>query len=262
MIPNPQKMKVSNPDRILRVLERVASGSLSVQIRALGQVETAVKGRAVSLNNNGSLQNFSIGGISEKGRAYLSSLADGGIQVEFVLMSTKIVFYARLLQLNSSGIVVSIPSFLLSIERRKDARFPITVSTRAYIKLTDWYPDIRDPGVTPFFGYQRDLAVLQQVGDVSVGGLSLVSRFPAVCKIFQRGAIVDNAALMLPLTPPLPAKLEIRWVKRIKESIQDFNGQQRTTRAYKFGVQFLNPSEELQYELQKFMARLAVAEAI
>ncbi|MCX6124653.1 MAG: PilZ domain-containing protein [Proteobacteria bacterium] len=258
----PKKIKVSNPERILRVLQRVAAGGLAVQVRALKQSETAVKGRAVA---SGSLQlnhGFTIGGISERGRTHLSSLADGGLQIEFVLLSTKIVFYARMLDLAGNGILVSIPDFLLSIERRTGARFPVSHNTRAYIKLEDWHSEISDPAVLPFFEYQREFASLLHVGDVSVGGLSIVARFPAVCRVLQRSSVIERSQLLLPLSPPIDMMMEVRWVKRVRENVQDYSGHQRTCRAYRFGVQFLSPSEELGVELQKFMARLAVAEAI
>lgn len=260
---NPDKIKVSNPERIRRVLQRVAEGGLSLHIRTLQQVDTAVKGRAVARTLADIGQTFSISGISERGRAHLASTSQGGVQIEFVLMSTKIVFFSRVLEIIGSEIKVSIPDYLVSMERRKDARFPVTVNTRAYVQLSNWHPDLKDLTVQPFLEYQRDIASLQHVGDLSQGGLSLVSRFPAMCRFLQRGAVLEKCNLMLPLTEPIPMVAEIRWSKRLRESIQDSNsGIPRMARIYKFGLQFINPSERLQSELQKFMARLVVADAI
>jgi hypothetical protein len=257
-----QQSKVTNPERIIRVLQKIASGGLSVQIRALKQPETAVKGRAVESGSLTVSNGVRIGGISEKGRAHLQNFAHDGVQVEFVLMSTKVVFSSRVIEFVGNQLLLSIPDSLTSIERRKDARFPITVSTRAYLQLQDWFTDTKDPTCPPFFEYQRDFATLLHVGDVSVGGLSIVSRFPFVCKALQRGAVVDRCALILPLTSPIIAPIEVRWVKRLRERISDYNGEERTMRMYKFGIQFVNPQPELELELRKFMARLAVAEAI
>jgi hypothetical protein len=255
-------MKVINPERILRVLERVSNGGLSVQIRSLRQQDVAVKGRAIPSHALQSKIGFSITGLSDKGRGHLLSTAEGGLQIEFVLMSTKIVFYSRLIDMDASGVVVSIPDYLLSIERRKDTRFGVTDGTRAYVRMDDWHVDHRDAAAPPFFEYQRSFASLLQVGDVSVGGLSLVSRFPAACRLLQRGAVIDKSQMMLPLMAPIPLIMEVRWVKRVRENLPDSKGEMRTTRAYKFGIQYVNPTEMLQKELQKFMARLAVAEAI
>ncbi len=100
------------------------------------------------------------------------------------------------------------------------------------------------------------------IGDISMGGVSVVSRFPSICRNLQKGVIVDDALLMLPLVEPIPITFEVRWVKRFKESVQGFDGTPRTFRVYKFGLLFVNPSQRLNQEINRFIARLATAEAI
>lgn len=259
---NEQNIRISSPERVLRILQRVAQGGLHVLVRDVSQPETAVKGRAVSSAGVTRIGGFSIGGLSEKGRLYLTANPNAVVQVEFVLMAMKVVFQAKILRIDGNAVSVSLPDTLVSIERRKDARYPITPNAKAFIRIDNWHPDQSDQTVIPFFEYQRQNASLISAGDLSAGGLSIVSRFPAICKILQRGSIVDRGALILPLERPIPIMLEVRWVKRIRENVQDMEGNVRTARIYKFGVQFMNPSEQLVSGLQRFMTKLVVAEAI
>ena len=257
-----QNIKISNPERVLRILQRVAQGGLSILVRDLSQIETAVKGRAGSSATVSRMNGFTISGLSERGRIYLMAHPEATLQIEFVLMATKVVFQSKILKIDGNSVMVALPEVLTSMERRKDARYVVTPNARAFVRIDNWHPDQLDPTVVPFFEYQRDNASLLSAGDVSNGGLSIVSRFPSVCKILQRGSVLEQSALILPLEAPIPAMLEVRWVKRIRDSVQDMQGSMRTVRIYKFGIQFLNPSDHLQNEVQKFMAKLAVAEAI
>lgn len=257
-----QNIKISNPERVLRILQRVAQGGLSVLVRDLSQIETAVKGRAGSSATVSRMNGFTISGLSERGRAYLMSHPEATLQIEFVLMATKVVFQSKIMKIDGNAVMVALPEVLTSMERRKDARYVVTPNMRAFVRIDNWHPEQSDPTVIPFFEYQRSNASLLSAGDVSNGGLSIVSRFPAVCRILQRGSILEQSALILPLEAAIPAMLEVRWVKRIRDSVQDMQGNMRTVRIYKFGIQFLNPSDQLQNEIQKFMAKLAVAEAI
>ncbi len=257
------KVKITNPDRIVRILSRVATSGLVLQIRALKKPEVAVKGRAIVAGQGiTSAEGFILSGISEKGKAHLLALTDGGFQIDFVLTNVKIVFYTNLLGLFGSGMRVSLPDFLWSVERRKDARFSVTASTRAYIRLDDLVIDQNDPSIPPFLGYQRDMATWQAIGDLSQGGISVVSRFPALCQILERGTVIKRSSLLLPLVPPVPVAFDVRWVKKVKESIQDLEGSQRTFRIYRFGLQFNNPSDVLVESVQRFMSKLLIADAI
>lgn len=257
-----QNVKITNPERIARLLQRVAAGGIPVQVRSMGQLETAVKGRAVSSGSIASKNGLSIAGISEKGRNHLRAFSGFPIQIEFVLSAVKIVFSSTMIELNENEALFGLPASLTSIERRKNGRFPMTMGTRAYLKLDNWNPSIQDSAGEPFFEYQRNIASLLQFGDVSVGGISIVSRFPALCRVLQKGVVIEKTQLMFPLSEPVPAIIQVRWVKRLRESIQGLGGSDRTFRAYKFGVQFVDPSEKLEIEIQKFISKLSMSEAI
>lgn len=257
-----ENIKISNPERVLRILQRVAQGGLQILVRDVTQIETAVKGRAGSSASVSRLNGFTISGLSERGRVYLSAHPDAVLQIEFVLMATKVIFHSKIMKVEGNSVMVMLPEVLTSIERRKDARYAVTPNARAFVKIENWHPDQKDTTMAPFFEYQRENASLLGAGDVSNGGLSIVSRFPSVCRILQRGAVLEQSALVLPLEAPIPTVLEVRWVKRIRDSVTDAQGNMRIIRIYKFGIQFINPNERLQNEIQKFMAKLSVAEAI
>jgi hypothetical protein len=258
------KVKITSPERVARILQRVAQGGVGIQIRSLAQIETAVKGRASSSGTLSTQDAFEISGVSDKGRAHLQSFmqSNNGVQIEFVLMAVKVVFFARIVKFSGSAVLVTIPDYLTTIERRRDERFVMPVGNKAFLRLEDWFPEIKDPVVPPFFEYQRELASLVALGDISLGGISIVSRFPALCKVLQKGAMLDKVSLLFPLSEPINSTIEIRWAKRLRESVQDFTGEPRTFRAYKFGIQFVNPSSKLQSEIQRFIAKIATSEAI
>lgn len=203
-----------------------------------------------------------VGGISANGLKHLALHAANGFQIEFVLMSSMVAFTTRLLGVDGDELRLAIPIALNSIERRKDARHQMTLTTRAYVRVAGWRPDLKDLAAPPFFDYQRDQSSLLHIGDISNGGISIVSRFPIACSVVKKGVVLDRGDLVLPMAPAIPVSMEVRWVKKIRESLSDERGRPKNIRVYKFGILFLNPSERLMTEIQKFIARLSVADAI
>ena len=246
----------------MRILLRVAESGLPVLIRAVSLPEIAVKGRATAPGEVLSGAGMKLTNISEKGRAHIALHAPGGVQIEFVLMSTKIVFYTHVLMVDENSANVAIPSYLLSIERRKDGRFPVTTSARAYLRVHSFQPDLRDLAAPPYFEHQRLSAGLIHVGDVSMGGISLISRFPAITRIFARNAVIDMAEILFPLSAPLHCSLEVRWTKKIRDGLPTEDGKGRMTRLYKFGIRFIDPKVEVVNSIQAFIHRLSQADAI
>ena len=64
------------------------------------------------------------------------------------------------------------------------------------------------------------------------------------------------------MSSPISIEGSIRWSKRVKEILPDDNGGNRVVRSYSFGVQFMNPSEELLKDIQVFIQKASQAEAI
>ena len=255
-------MRISSPERVARLLEQVAQSNLPLLVRALSLPAIAVKGRAIPIKGAIADHGFKIGSISDRGLKFLSENSSGGIMVEFVLMSSKVEFYTTIATLSEVECTVSLPNYLLSIERRKNARFQVAGNARAFMSIDSWEPDAEDLATVPFFESSSELGSLIPVGDVSLGGISLVSRFPSICKVFDRTPMEEIGQFYLPMSSPISIEGSIRWSKRVKEILPDDNGGNRVVRSYSFGVQFMNPSEELLKDIQVFIQKASQAEAI
>jgi len=255
-------MRISSPERVARLLEKVAQSNLPLLVRALSSPTIAVKGRAVPTLGAISEHGFKIGGISDRGLRFLAANSAGGLVVEFVLMSSKVEFYTTMATLSKVECVVSLPSYLLSIERRKNTRHQVAGNARAFLSIDSWEPDAEDMATVPFFESSSELSSLIPVGDVSLGGISIVTRFPSICNVFDRLPMEEIGKFYLPMMAPIPIEASIRWCKRVKEVIPEDKGANRVVRFFRFGVQFVNPSDDLLKNIQLFIQKVSQAEAI
>jgi hypothetical protein len=256
---NENRLKISNPQRVLRILRRICQASLQVMVRSVGASGVAVKGRAATVIVDISAPALRISNISDKGIQHLNGMQR--IQVEFVMMSTKVVFVANILSREQNSLLVSLPTSLISIERRKNARYPCTEDLTAYLDLSIWKPAAEDPTSPPFYPHYADVGGFIALSDVSFGGLCAVTRFPAVNTVLRRGLIDDRAKLVLPMQAPLDVAVEIRWFKRIKEHVKA-DESESFMRSYRFGIEFISQTEEVRVAVRQFIQQLAQAGAI
>lgn len=257
-----QEMKISSPDKVARILEKVAASGIPLILRPLSAINVAIKGRAIPSSSPVLSHGISVGNISDKGMQVLAAQSDSMLQVEFVLTSAKVTFQTRLIQLNRQGCLLAAPTQLISIERRKNARFQATGNVRAFLSFDSWKPSGEDLLSPPFWESTKEIGLLLPVVDVAVGGVSLMSRFPGICQILDRGQAIESSLIHLPMMDSIPVEVSIRWCKRIRQPITDNDQIPRIQRLYKFGLQFVNPSRHLEKSIQIFIQRVSQAEAI
>lgn len=258
---NENRLKISNPHRVARILRRICQASLPVMVRsASGGAATAVKGRAASIASDGQAPCIRVSNISDKGIAHL--ISHSRIQVEFVMMATKVVFASSIIAREQNSILISMPSALVSIERRKNARYGCTQELTAFLDLSLWRPEAEDPTAPIVYPHCRSLGSYLSVADISFGGLCAVSRFPAVSLVLRRGVIDDRARLILPMQQPLEVGVEIRWFKRIKEHVKTDTDEHSFMRFYRFGVEFTTQSDQVRMSIRQFIQQLSQADAI
>lgn len=253
------RLKISNPQRVARILRRICQAGLQVMIRAESSTGIAVKGRATNFVMDASQPALRISNVSEKGIAHLGS--QPRVQVEFIMMSTKVVFVSSVVAREHSSILVSLPASLVSIERRKNARYSCTESLSAFLDLSVWKPNLDDLAGPPFFSFYRGISGYVGVADLSLGGLCAVTRFPAVNSVLRRGLIDERAKLILPMQTPIEVGVEVRWSKRIREHIKGKDSQS-FQRYYRFGFEFVSQSEEVRIAVRQFIQQLSQAGAI
>lgn len=253
-------IKISNHERIERILRKICQAGVQVLIRNENGAGTVVKGRATALLLDGFQRGIRLSNISEKGYQFLGTIQQ--VQVEFILLSAKVTFNAAIAYREFGAIVVSIPAVLTSIERRKNARYNTSQSMMAYLRPSSWSPKNEDPTMPPVFSIYKDMANILIVSDVSLGGLSVATRYPGLYQVLKRGLIDDLSELVLPMQPATRVSIEVRWAKRVKEDMRSHEEKVRSVKTYKFGISFVNPSEDLQIQVQQFIQQLAKSEAI
>lgn len=247
------RLKISSPERIARVLRRICQASLQVMVRASEQSPTTVKGRATNLIMDANVPRLRIANISDQGVQYLKD--KGKVQVEFIMMSTKVVFVSQIVGREQNSLLVRMPQSLVSIERRKITRYSCTDDLMAFLKLSIWNPDPRDSTAPPYFPPYDSLSSHVPVADLSFGGLCAVTRFPAIGRVLRRGLIDDKATLVLPMQKPVNVGVEVRWFKKIREHINT-DQSKSYTRSYRFGVEFKSDAEELRLGIRQFIQQL------
>jgi len=257
---NESRLKITNPERVQRILSRMCQGSLPVMVRTTENLAVAVKGRAANLILEGSVRAMRISNVSMKGMEFLGN--QQAVQVEFVMMSTKVVFVSRILLREQSSILLDVPESLVSIERRKNARYGTTQDLTAFVQFSIYQPPPDDMAAAPFFPHCSDVANHIALSDLSLGGICAVSRFPSLNGILRRGMVDDRAKLYLPMQSPLETSVEVRWFKRIKEHVRVNDGETRSIRSYRFGLEFVAQSEAVQMQIRTFIQRLSQADAI
>lgn len=259
-MPNENILKISNSTRIARILQRICQANLPVIVRELNDSSVAVKGRASSLTMDPSNQLIRISNISDKGIQHLHR-PHAKIQVEFVMMSTKVLFVTQLVSIDANSITLMSPSVLVSVERRKNARYSTTDALRAMIHLSLWTPSHDDLTAPPVFAHAPQLANFIQIADLSYGGLCAVTRFPSVNSVIRRGLIDEKAKLILPMQQPFDVSVEIRWIKKIREHVSEYANKQ-VVRSYRFGLEFVRQSEEVRVAVHQFIQQISQADAI
>jgi hypothetical protein len=229
-------------------------------IRVESDSGVAVKGRAANLLFDGDHPTMRISNISDKGVLHLT--VRSRVQVEFIMMSTKVVFVSTLVAREQNSILVQMPLSLVSIERRKNARHNCTEDLTSFLSLSVWRPQPDDVTAQPFFSHFRSISNFMTVSDLSYGGLCAVTRFPSVNSVLRRGLIDDQAKLVLPMQHPIEVSIEVRWLKKIKEHVRGNVGDDSFMRSYRFGVEFVTQSEAAKLAIRQFIQQLSQAGAI
>lgn len=254
------ELKIANPQRIIRILRRISQARLPVLIRFSTQESVLIRGRASELNADFATPKMRISNISEAGIKKLEDKKT--IQIEFVMMSTKISFVSRICQFDQNSITVAIPDYLLSIERRKNARHITTKDFTSFVALNIWQPNMDDVSAPPTLLHFQELMNQISIVDIGMGGICGVTRFPSAGMVLKRGLIDDNAMILFPMQKPIKLGMEIRWIKKIKEQIKDVDGFTRNVRSFRFGGEFIFPNEDTKLAVRQYIQQLMQAEAI
>ena len=232
------RSKIINKERIGRLIDRMCVEKLLAIIRRKTESSVAIRSCVQEILSE-DVKYIRLDKISKKGMTFLHE--SDSISVEVIGMPTRLIFQTKIVKRQTSSIMISFPTSLLSIERRTNSRYRSTVNCRSYVALNDWRAIPDDIAAPPTFEIYDHLSSWCFVHDLSSNGLCLSSYFPSVIKHLRIKGHEKNAKIIFPMQDPLLVNFTIRWCRKIqlKKMEHDFF-------EFRIGGQFfdLNPSTE------------------
>ena len=252
--------KIANPDRISRLVSRMCDGNMQVLIRHRDSGKVTIRGAFIKMGKINQVPVLQLGKISEAGLTKFEKSMP--LKVEVLGMASQLTFQTVILDKTDDGIVCSMPLSLINTERRTNTRFRCTPKLMAFMSFGFWKARENDPSSPPFFASYGGIPNWIGVADISVGGVCLITRFPAFLHASEE--IVDKveAFLHLPMSQPLPMTGYIRWRRKIKNRSEDDSLGERFMLEYRIGFEFADVGEDQQQKIRHFIRQLTVAEAI
>lgn len=244
---------------------RAVNAGLGVFFRCAEDPSISVRGKVDAIHEivgpKGTRQKcIRINKVSDKGIRYVNG--KDVVQVEFVLMSTKVVFMARILKSEANQLHVSLPRHLVSINRRKNERYGCTNELRGYFRLNKYRPPWNDFASAPFFDHFAGISGYMSIDDLSLGGICVTTPFPAINRVISEKFIDPSSEILLSMQKPCIVPTEVRWIKRVKEHEKDDLGGVRQFYTYRIGLQFMSMNDELDATIKQFIQQLAAQDAI
>lgn len=267
----------TRPDQIAKILSEVSRLKIEVLIR-YSNTGKAVRGIAEHFSPTEST--LRVSGISSAGDELLKDY--DRVRIEFVLLSTKLVFESQIRARAIGKVVLAAPAQLLSVERRRNARFKVPASHAAFVEFTEQKLDIMRfdaPFVPLFMMEERFLVPKLRIDDISLGGVACFTRYTAVARDLKPSEIGLNANVHFPGMQPISVPMTIRWMKKTVSALQ--NGQmpeiqrvfsrfkgpnneepQMKETYYRVGLQFSEVSQDLDAALRTYIHSVQTAESV
>ncbi len=250
--------KITNPVRIGRIIAKMCSGHMQVLIRTKESTKLGIRAAFMQLDPiDNPLVIFDK--ISDLG---LEKLKVGQlIKVEVIGMPSKVIFVTEVKAKGTEQISCSIPTSLVSMERRQNSRFRVVPAAMSFISFSVWQADKEDRGSPPFFDTYLNLAGWIPVVDISVGGVCIQSPFPSFLNHLETIEVDPKARLHLPMSPPMSFQAAIRWKRRIRNRIiEDEN--ERYQSDFRLGIEFGELQDDQRNKIRQYLRQLSMAEAI
>lgn len=253
------KSRISDPERIRRILIKAADAQLGVMIRLKEGETTAVRAKVRALTTLDGVDVMTVDSLSDKGIQYLGRAST--CFVELVTISAKIIFSTFIVRFSGDTVMLTLPTELVNIERRKNARHPIPQGFAAFISLPAWSPKITEPESPPAIVGLSCYANWIRLGDLSMAGASARLMTPGLAGFFERGQEEKAAVLRLPAMDPLTVHCVIRWTKRVSDWT-DSSAQGKFSRILTMGFEFLNLDENARQGLHQAIREFSTSSAV
>lgn len=276
--PKQKAVAFTQPEQIGKILAEVTRLRIEVLLR-YSNTGKAVRGIAEIFN--APEKSFLVSNISAAGDELLRN--HDKVRVEFVLLSTKLVFDAQIRARAAGKIVLGTPTQLVSIERRRNSRFKVPSTQAAFVEFADETVDVTrfdSPFVPKFLLDGATVVPRLRVDDVSLGGIACFSRYSSVAQLLKPSEFGVMGQIYFPNMAPLPVPVSIRWVKKTVNAVplhkypslaRTMNGRGKQSPTvdtnlketyFRVGLQFAEVSQELDAALRRFIHTVQTAESV
>lgn len=232
---------------------------MNVLIRTDEDSNTGIRGVFHLLDEGVNGTQIFLGGISQKGRDKLEHIKN--VRVEVLGMPTRVMFHALITRHYAEGIGFLMPSELVSEERRLNTRYQTLPKHMAYLALSVWQASEDDWAAPPVIPLFPSISSWLPLADVSMGGMCALTQFPSVLNQIEVNSIDKDARLIFPMIDPVPVQVQFRWQKRTVNRLV-LDGIEHSQKQFRFGIEFVDPDEELKMKIRQFLRQLSMADAI
>lgn len=251
--------KISNAQRILRIVEKMSAAKMNVVVRSLDDSGTGIRGTLAKVILVKQKRYVQIMDVSSLGLEKLQS--SKLVKVEVLGMPSRVMFKTVVAKVYPSHALVVMPKQMISTERRANARYTTTENLKGFYCPDGFQPTQDEITAAPLIAPYEKLAAWSPIVDMSIGGMCVMGNFYALTK-FLEGVEEDiEGKLQLPMSPPLPMKVVVRWRKKTINRLIE-GGADHGRLEYRFGMEFVDPSEEDILKIRQFMRQLSLAQAI
>lgn len=253
------KSKITNPERIQRIVHRMCEGKMQVLIRIKKDSKVGIRATFSAVKAQSPKSQIHFNDISEFGLQKLS--VDQSVRFEVIGMPSKVMFMGKITNISQGALAIELPTTLISIERRQNVRYPTTAVKMAYLATSLWKPLLNDVSAPPIFEQFRPISNWLPIFDMSIGGVCVKSHFPSALNLLTGAADDPKAKLILPMTDPIILPVAFRWQRRIKNRVLEA-GRERYQLDFRLGIEFLEVEPTAITKIKQFLRQLSVADAI
>lgn len=274
-------IQFTRPQQVAQILGETAKLKLQVLIRVSGDGR-AVRGYVYSVDFEKE-KTLRIAGISEAGLRILNGQTS--VQVEFVLLSEKVYFIARLRSRAVGQILLDVPQKVVAIERRQNKRFRIPRGLEVFLEIPSRHVDLNRfeaPFVPDFMRESTRTRIRVLCDDISLGGIAVYTRYAAVVEQLRPDLDDVMATIQFMGSAPIAVPISMRWTKKTVEHVppdsymklREMIAKRVPTTGmrpqtvplkniyHRVGIQFAEVSLELDAAVRSFIRKVQVAESV
>jgi len=253
------KRSLAGPQDIMDYIKDLTSSDSTGIIRPLEEKKLGIKFRFGRTRFEEKPFAIQLIDISDFGLTRLQEITR--LKIEVFGQQKRISFECQVLKLGNRSLWIALPKAVIESERRTKQRFLTDVQNMIFFNPKSWMVDGNDIAAPPVFGIYQPLASWTPVADVSFGGICIETRFPSLLNWIEANPQCGHSEVIIPMIGPCPVATELRWTKRIRERVRTEEASSFAIQKYRFGLKFLDATEEFEAQIVDFIKKLQMNEA-